>query len=222
MTLVSVSREEGSWGGDVARDLASRLGYRLLDLKALLAEAEAYGGLRASSPELIERQPGLLERLDQERRRYGVLLRAVVYNVALQDNVVFLGRGIGHLLGDISHALKVLVICPPGVRVERIMQRGAGGRPGPLSREQAEEIVRRTDRDRGSYIRYMFQVDWMDPLNYTVAMNTGTVPVPAAIETLAQMIASGAYDATEVSRARLQALADSSKRDAERVAGARR
>ena len=78
MAIVSVSREEGSWGGDVARDLATRLGYRLLDKKALLEEAEAYGGIRDGSPELLEKQPGLLERLDQDRRRYNVLLRTVV------------------------------------------------------------------------------------------------------------------------------------------------
>jgi Cytidylate kinase-like family len=95
MAIVSVSREEGTWGGDVARDLASRLGYRLLDKKALLEEAEAYGGINEAAPELLERQPGLLERLDNERRRYSILLRTVVFDVALRDNVVFLGRGAG-------------------------------------------------------------------------------------------------------------------------------
>ena len=58
MAIVSVSREEGTWGGDVARDLAARLGYRLLDKKALLEEAEAYGGISLAAPELLEKQPG--------------------------------------------------------------------------------------------------------------------------------------------------------------------
>ena len=222
MALVSVSREEGSWGGDVARDLATRLGYRLLDKKALLQEAEAYGGINPEAPELNEKRPGFWERLEKERRRYSVLLRAVVYNVARQDNVVFLGRGTGMLLGEVGHALRVLVICPVPVRVARIMERGAGGRPGPMSREQAEEIVRRADRDRAGYVRYLFQADWLDPLHHNVVINSAVVEVPAATDLLAEMIASGAYDPTPESRARLEQLARASQDEAGRLVGSRR
>jgi cytidylate kinase len=222
MALISVSREEGSWGGDVARDLAKRLGYRLLDRKALLAEAEAYGGISPSAPELDEKRPGIWERLDQERRRYNLLLRTVVYTVALQDNVVFLGRGTGMLLGDIRHALRVLLICPVPVRIARIMERGAGGRPGPMTREQAEEIVRRSDRDRAGYVRYLFQTDWLDPLQHNVVINTATIEVPAATDLVIRMIESGAYDATPESRARLEQLARSSREESAKLIGSRR
>jgi CMP/dCMP kinase len=222
MAIVSVSREEGSWGGDVARDLATRLGYRLLDKKALLEEAEAYGGIRDGSPELLEKQPGLLERLDQDRRRYNVLLRTVVFHVALRDNVVFLGRGTGMLLRDVDHAISALLICPRPTRVARIMERGAGGRPGPMSKEQADEIAKRADRDRASYHRYLFQVDWLDAAIHTVIMNTAVIEVPAAVDIIVKMIESGAYDPTPASRAKLEQLAHHSKDEADRLVGRRR
>ena len=50
-----------------------------------------------------------------------------MYDVALRDNVVFLGRGAGMLLRDVDHALRALFICPVPTRVARIMERGAGG-----------------------------------------------------------------------------------------------
>ncbi|MCC6179156.1 MAG: cytidylate kinase-like family protein [Chloroflexi bacterium] len=222
MALVSVSREEGSWGGDVARDLAVRLGYRLLDKKALLEEAEAYGGIDETAPELLERRPGLLERLDQERRRYNVLLRTVVYDMALRDNVVFLGRGTGMLLREVDHALKVLFTSPMPVRIARIMERGAGGRPGPMTREQAEDVARRADRDRAAYHRYLFQADWLDPMYHSVVMNTATIEVPAATAVLVRMIESGAYDPTPPTRAKLEQLARQSKEEVSRLIGGRR
>jgi cytidylate kinase len=222
MAVVSVSREEGTWGGDVARDLAARLGYRLLDKKALLEEAEAYGGINEAAPELLERQPGLLERLDQERRRYNVLLRTVVYDVALRDNVVFLGRGAGMLLREVDHVVRALFICPVPTRVARIMERGAGGRPGPMTREQAEEIVRRADRDRANYHRYLFQVDWLDPVHHSVVMNTAVMEVPSAVDILTRMIESGAYDPTPSSRAKLEQLARQSKDESARLVAGRR
>ncbi|MGE3267502.1 MAG: AAA family ATPase [Chloroflexota bacterium] len=222
MAIVSVSREEGTWGGDVARDLATRLGYRLLDKKALLEEAEAYGGISEAAPELLERQPGLLERLDQERRRYSVLLRTVVYDVALRGNVVFLGRGAGMLLRDVDHAVRSLFIAPIPTRVARIMERGAGGRPGPMTREQAEEIVRRADRDRANYHRYMFQVDWLDPVHHSIVMNTAVLQVPSAVDILIKMIESGAYTETPATRTRLEQLARQSKEESSRLSGSRR
>ncbi|MDP8922011.1 MAG: cytidylate kinase-like family protein [Chloroflexota bacterium] len=222
MALVSVSREEGSWGGDVARDLADRLGYRLLDKKALLEEAEAYGGISPTAPELLEKRPGLWERLDQERRRYNVLLRTVVYNVALRDNVVFLGRGTGMLFADVDRALRVLFTAPVPVRVARIMERGAGGRSGPLTREQAEEIVRRSDRDRAAYFRYLFQKDWLDPFHHSIVINTDVMEVPAATDLLVRMIESGAYDITGSSRERLEQLARASTEESQRLVGSRR
>ena len=222
MAIVSVSREEGSWGGDVARDLAARLGYRLLDKKALLQEAEAYGGINEGAPELLERQPGLLERLDQERRRYSILLRTVVFDVALRDNVVFLGRGAGTLLRDVDHAVRALFIAPIPTRVARIMERGAGGRPGPMPREQAEEIVRRADRDRANYHRYLFQVDWLDPVHHSVVMNTALIEVPAAVDILVKMIESGAYSPTDASLTKLEQLARQSKDESARLVASRR
>lgn len=222
MALVSVSREEGSWGGDIARDLAKRLGYRLLDKAALIAESEAYGGINPLAPELNEKRPGFFERLERERRRYSVLLRAVVYNVSRQDNVVFLGRGTGMLLEEVEHALRVLTIAPASVRLARIMERGAGGRPGPISREQAEDIVRQADRNRADYVRYLFGADWRDPLHHTVVVNTDLLEVPAATDLLVQMIASGAYDPTPASRQRLEELARSSHEGARSLGGRRR
>jgi len=222
MAIVSVSREEGTWGGDVARDLATRLGYRLLDKKALLEEAEAYGGINEAAPELLERQPGLLERLDQERRRYSVLLRTVVYDVAIRDNVVFLGRGAGMLLRDVDHAVRALFIAPVPTRVARIMERGAGGRPGPMTRDQAEEIVRRADRDRANYHRYSFQLDWLDPVHHSIVINTAVLDVPSAVDILIKMIDSGAYNPTTASSTKLEQLARQSKDESARLSGSRR
>lgn len=222
MAIVSVSREEGSWGGDVARDLATKLGYRLLDKKGLLEEAEVYGGISAAAPELLERQPGLLDRLDSERRRYNVLLRTVVYDVALRDNVVFLGRGAGMLLRDVDHTLRTLFIAPNATRVARIMERGAGGRPGPMTKEQAEDVVRRADRDRANYHRYLFQTDWLDPVHHSVVLNTAVIEVPAAVDILCKMIETGAYDPSSESRAKLEGLFRQSKEETSRLSASRR
>jgi cytidylate kinase len=217
MALVSFSRQEGSLGGLVAREVGERLGYRVLDLKALLQEAQAYGGIDQSAPELLEKQPGLLERLDRERRRYSVVLRAVVYNAALADNVVFLGRGVGMLLGDLSHALRVLVVAPEEIRISRVMRQGVSARPGPKSREEAEETVRRADRDRAGYLRYLFNVDWLNPQIHDLVINTASIGVPSATEMVTTAIQQMALEPTPETIARLEDLAKTSRAEAGRL-----
>jgi cytidylate kinase len=219
MALVSFSRQEGSLGGLIAREVASRLGYRVLDLKALLDEARAFGGIDEATPELQEKQPGLLERLDRERRRYGVVLRAVVYKAALQDNVVFLGRGVGMLLGDLSHAMRVLVVAPLETRISRVMRQGVSARPGPKSHEEAEEIVRRADRDRRDYLRYLFHVDWLNPEIHDLVINTASLGIPSATETVIMAIQHMGLTATPETIARLSDLASTSRVEAERLGG---
>jgi cytidylate kinase len=215
MALVSFSREEGSLGGLVAREVGARLGWRVLDLKELLEEARKYGGMKPDDPELYERQPGLIDRLARERQRYRVILRAVVYETALKDNVVFLGRGVGMLLGDLSHALRVLVIAPQETRIQRVMRQGVSARPGPKSREEAEEIVKRADRDRAGYLRYMFNVDWLDPQLHDLVINTASLGVPSATDTVIQAIQRMQLAPTPETLARLEDLARTSRTEAE-------
>jgi cytidylate kinase len=136
--------------------------------------------------------------------------------------VVFLGRGAGMLLRDVDHALRALFVAPIPTRVARIMERGAGGRPGPMTREQAEEIVRRADRDRANYHRYLFSVDWLDPMHHSVVMNTAVLEVPSAVDILVKMIELGAYNPTSASLAKLEGLARQSKDESSRLVGGRR
>jgi CMP/dCMP kinase len=217
MALVSVSRQEGSLGGLVAREVANRLGYRVVDLKALLERAQAFGGINESAPELVERQPRLLERLDRERQRYKVVLRAVVYDAALEDNIIFLGRGVGMLLGDLEHALRVLFVAPFETRVSRVMRHGVSAWPGPKSHEEAEEIVRRADRDRAGYLRYLFNVDWLDPLIHDLVIDTTSLGQPSAAEALILAVQRAELTATPETISRLAELARSCRAQAERL-----
>jgi cytidylate kinase len=217
MALVSVSRQEGSLGGLAAREVANKLGYRIVDLKALLERAQAFGGIDESAPELLERQPGLLDRLARERQRYKVILRAVVYDAALEDNTVFLGRGVGMLLTDLSHAVRVLFVAPLETRIARVMRQGVSARPGPKTREEAEEIIRRADRDRAGYLRYLFNVDWLDPLIHDLVIDTAALGLASATEAVTLAVQCAGLSASPATLGRLDDLAQTSRAEAERL-----
>ena len=50
------------------------------------------------------------------------------------------------------------------------------------TRARAEELIRRSDRDRARYIRYLFNIDWADPTPYDLIINTRSLTTAAAVE----------------------------------------
>jgi Cytidylate kinase-like family len=75
------------------------------------------------------------------------------------------GLGGGQLLKGLRGVLRLQVIAPTEIRLERVMARRRDGPrfdevEGPLSRDRARDLIRTTDRDRNGYMRYLFRVDW--------------------------------------------------------------
>jgi cytidylate kinase len=214
MPVVAISWEIGSDGDHIGRALAEQWGGRFVDGTALFEAAREYDapGVRPGAPELAERPPSFWERLNEERRRYAVLLRAVMYRFAAEGNCVLLGYGAGPLLREVRHVIKVRTAAPRDLRVERVM--AATPRAQPMTREQAEDLVRRTDRDRARYIRYLFNLDIDDPACYDLVLNTRGISAPAAVEVLATLAARPELQPTPESRARLDDLALASQVEA--------
>ncbi len=213
MPIVAVSRVLGSEGDRIAQTLATSLGYRFMDRMTLLDEARAFGvrDLRPNAPELAERTPTLWQRLNEERRRYGVLLRAGVYGFARGDDAVILGLGASNLLRDVTHAIKVLVVASDSIRLARVMERGSPRQPGPLSASEAEEALRQTDREWVGYIKYMFSADMLDARVYDVTIGTDRLSIDAAVAQIAALTRLPEFQPTAPSRQRLADLSLASR-----------
>src|SRR5579859_4612824 len=184
MAVITISRHPGSLGDTVARALAERLRYRLVERAELVKLAEKIGGTDVAwdrSPELRERSPSFWERLNEERRRYASVLRRVTTDLAEEGDVVIVGLGAGQLLKGLGNVLRLQIIAPMDVRMERVMQRGFDEVQGPLSRDRARDLIRASDRDSNGYMRYLFNIDWMDPTQWDLVINTGRFSVAEAV-----------------------------------------
>ena len=214
MAVITISRQPGSLGDTAARALAARLSYRLVERGELVQLAERIGGSDVAwdrAPELRERSPSFWERLNEERRRYASVLRRVTTQLAEDDDVVIVGLGSGQLLKGLGNVLRLQIIAPMDVRLERVMERGFDDVAGPLSRDQARDLIRKQDREISGYMRYMFNIDWLEPLHWDMVINTGRFNVAETVDVVTAVVNSGALEPSSLDKQRLANLSLASR-----------
>jgi hypothetical protein len=128
-----------------------------------------------------------------------------------RTDVVIVGLGAGQFLRGLSNVLRLQVIAPPDVRLERVMERGFDEVRGPLSRDKARELIRKADHDSGGFLRYLFNIDWMEPQHWDLVINTGRFSVPEAVQLIAAIVEGGMLEPTALDRQRLANLALASR-----------
>ena len=173
MNVITVSRECGAGGGAVARHLAEALGWELLD-RELLHRAAAVEKIPDVELEpLDEHAISLTSRLRRHppHQRYVRGLTEAVRQAADRGNVVLVGRGTRHLLGERPGTFCLRLVAPPEVRVRRVARREGG------SGQQVLAHCLAVDRTRDRFVRYFFGDDAQRPWQFDLVVNTGRVPL---------------------------------------------
>ena len=182
--IITVEREYGSGGGEVAQLLSERLGWKLWD--HLLTEEIAR---LADCPKAVvevreERNDPLYYRLFKSflRGSYEGSINAyklklvdsetilkmterVVRHAAGKGNCVIVGRGSQHFLEDNPDTLRVFLYAAREDKVRRVM---AGGK----TEREALELVDTVDHDRIDFIQRYFGVEWPTRSLFHIMLNT--------------------------------------------------
>ena len=183
MKWITVSRKMGTHGSEVARRVATDLGYRFYDTKAINHMAEELGFL-GSVREVDEKPPSIFQRIfSQKPMVYLERLYSVLYELAKQGDAVFLGRGSHLLLRDFPCALHVRVTASPETCIRTLMDQG-------LNREAAARAIKRSDDERSAFVKFAFGVDWGDPERYDLVLNMDKLTVDLAVSTVLHMARS--------------------------------
>ena len=201
MSIVAISETVGSGGTEIGRALAGALGWEFADREIITKAAESFGEGVLDLRHAIEEKPTLWDRFRHSQRRYMTYVEAIVLERAARGRAVLVGRASTIILGDVPHALRVRVIAPEQLRAERL-EREQG-----LTAEAARDYVRDADRDLAARVRFLYHVDWHEPLLYDVVVNTERTSVTRAVGVLRERLLDERLTPTDASR---QALRDRS------------
>ncbi len=201
MAVITISRQLGSGGEYIAQQVAKALDYEYVDKDILYDRAtRKYGILEELVEEVDEKKPRFWHRFGIERRTTIKVISSIVYDLANSGDVVIMGRGGQVLLRDLSNAFHVKIVASLGVRISRVMDERN------IEKRSALKLINESDEDRGGFIRYLFNVDWMEPELYDLTINTGKVQLDSAVELIVRAASLEEFVTTEDSQKLLQKL----------------
>jgi cytidylate kinase len=213
MAVISMPREMGSGGRDVAIGLAERLGLQILHYEVVRRVADRAQLHESAVQRFLEGRDSPLERWRLKRRKLDYYSAGEIVDIAQSGNVIIRGWGGTQVLRPVSHVVSVRVCAPIEHRVRTLCERI--GLDDPV---QARAEIERNDAAQEKVTRRLFGVDWRDPLYYDLVLNTERVSIPECVDQVARLAGLPAFRETPESRAALAAQRNRRQRAASSAA----
>ncbi len=196
MRAITISREYGSGGGEIATRIARRLDWRLIDHEIVERVASEMGTSIEEAEARDERTEGFLARafnslqylepaymagastevLLANEETYLETVSRIVRAAAAQGHVVIVGRGSQVLLAQQRDVLHVRIIAPFEKRVAYVMQREG------LDQATAESRIKMKDHDRMKHLETAYHQKPADAHLYDIVLNTSFLTLDSAVE----------------------------------------
>ena len=195
MAVITISRQYGSEGDEIAANVCQILGYQSFDKQLMMRVASEVGLTEGEVVDFTEDQHrvrGFLDRLlgspapvvTQSHSWSEVkvidaadsipLVQSIIRAAYKHDKVVIVGRGGQAVLRSDPGVLHVRIEAPLETRVDRVHLREG------LTYELAREVVAQRDRAAADYLKRFYNVDWADSLLYHLILNTGRWGIESA------------------------------------------
>jgi cytidylate kinase len=204
--LITISRQYGAGGSEIAARVAQALGWRVVDNEVVERVAARAGVSPEDLAEREERVPTFIERLARtlvaatpelvvppeaggtvpqlEEADLVRITEAVVAEIAAEGKVVMVGRAASAVLTRQRDALHVKVVASRDYRIRTAAQRLK------VSPEEAGKVVDDSDKMRVRYHRQYYQRDWNDPVNYHMVLNTEALGVEGVVDVIVKKVLS--------------------------------
>ena len=196
MPIVTISRQYGSGGSEVAERVANALGWHLYDNAMVDEVARRLGMSTEEVSAREERVPSLPERIatamalgvpevmptvadlatEPSEERIVEVTKRVIEEAVQAGPAVLVGRGAQCMLAARADALHVYCYAP----VEELVRYAVEVLDIPFG--EAAKKVADVNHQRQEYVKHHFKRDWQDLANYDLCVNTARLGLDGAAE----------------------------------------
>ena len=181
MAVITISREYGSGGSDIALQVAKSLGYEFVDKNATDGVFRQYGLTKFD--DLYSSAPNIFDLLNADNLLLISMANEILEAVAQRGNVVILGRAGFAVLGSYADVLSVRIQAPFSDRVQRVM-----AQQGLADLEAAMEQVKEDDEVHRKYVGRFYNKAWDEASNFDLVIDTGSVSSEMAVSQIVEAV----------------------------------
>ena len=189
--IITIGRQHGSSGREIARLLAEKLNYKCYD-KEIVDEAanhsdfsrdliDAFDEKRMSAFILHAGGYGLNENFRLNMQVVSAQFEAM-RNIADKGNCIFVGRCADYILRDHDDLVSVFILGDMDERL-KCLERRQG-----LDEAEARKKITEVDKDRSSFYRYYSDQTWGDAQNYDMCINSSKLGVEGTVQVILDYI----------------------------------
>lgn len=186
--VITISRQFGSGGRTIGKNLAERLGISCYD-NELIEELAAKSGFAknyvAEKGEYIERNMFFnaisygRSSLPTNQDYLWNIQSKIIMDIGKKENCVIVGRCADYLLRDTADCLKIFIHSDMEKRAERIVKIYGE------SSEAPEKRLKDKDKRRRTYYQFYTDMQWGDMKNYDIALNSGALGIDKCVDIIA-------------------------------------
>ncbi|MBP5262501.1 MAG: cytidylate kinase family protein [Clostridiales bacterium] len=170
MPVITISRQSGSLGDELARYLADKTGTKVITRSELVEGV--FGKIGGDIPAKLSESPKFFLNCPPDSdRSYCDILADEIRRIAFETrNVVFLGMGASMVLSG-QDAVRVRVIASDSVRAQRT------AKTDNITIEEADTILTLADRKHKRFVSTLYNVDLTDASLYDLTLNSDNLSV---------------------------------------------
>ena len=182
--VITISRQFGSMGRSIAKELSENLGIEFLDRDIVEATAKRMGlPVSVISDEeesmkstFFRRQYPLGMGMSSLKDEIFYTQKNIIRDFAAKGSCIIVGRCADYALADEPHCLNIFIRSNMDDRIKRISERLN------VTENKAKDIIKKKDKERSSYYNYYTSKKWGDARSYDLCLNTSQISVEDSIE----------------------------------------
>ena len=195
--VITVGRQYGSGGREIGTMLAEKLGIAYYDDMLLKEPAKESGLCEDLFRSFDERPKSFLYSVAMDPYSFSMnhvmpkgSIEQQVY-LATYDTIkkladkgpcVLIGRCADYALKDRDDVINLFITAPLENRIERVARRNG------ITRDEAKERIKRTDKSRASYYNYYSSKDWGDAKSYDLCIDSSLLGIEGTVELLEKLV----------------------------------
>ena len=199
-TVITINRECGSGGGEIARRLGEKLGLKVYGRAMLETVAQQFGISLEEMDRIKAQKSNWWNDFCHFYQQFGAASYTpgttgeptpmsvyqaearLLRDLAEQESCIIVGRAGFHIFRDAPNAIHLLIIADRDARVARIAQKQH------LTLDEAARVVDEVDKARDTFVKNVADTSRYDARNYDVTFNVTGIDPDAVASFLAEQI----------------------------------